>query len=73
MIKILNENKINNKINYQILIFSLNIDQKLKIRSMIFSKIRLRVKKNRIIEKKNEMSSCIRHQKLSFMCCIRQN
>ena len=36
--KILNKKKLNDEKNDQILIFSLNIDQRQKVRSMIFSK-----------------------------------
>ena len=56
--------KLTNEKNYQILIFSLNIDQKEKIRSMIFFK-------NSIINRKNnEIQSYIRYERLYSMCHV---
>ena len=67
--KILNKRHLDDEKNYQLLIFSLNIDQKQRIRSMIFSK-NSESKKKRLVTKWITKFDYIFDTKDSSLCVV---
>ena len=68
--QIITNQKLNDEKNYQILIFSLNIDLKQRIRSMIFLKIRLQIEKKKFVTEKITKFDYIFDTKDFILCVV---